>query len=59
MKFTEQLASEAFTQWLIDYNNEPEKFSEEYGEPEEYGPGAAQYFMLKLEEAAGKRGRDG
>jgi hypothetical protein len=34
-----------FAEWLRRYTEEPERFTEEYGEPEEYGAGCADYFL--------------
>jgi hypothetical protein len=40
----EQLAA-VFSEWLRRYEADPEAFAEEYGEPEEYGEGVADYFV--------------
>lgn len=40
----EQIAA-VFEEWLRRYNADPEGFTEEYGEPETYGAGCADYFV--------------
>lgn len=34
-----------FEEWLKRYNADPEGFTVEYGEPETYGAGCADYFV--------------
>jgi hypothetical protein len=40
----------AFAEWLRRYEKEPERYAAEYGKPEQYGPGAAAYFVRILNE---------
>jgi hypothetical protein len=42
---TESEMAAIFEEWLRRYNEEPERFTEEYGEPEGYGVGCADYFL--------------
>ncbi len=39
-----------FEEWLRRYNEEPENFTKEYGEPETYGAGCAAYLIKLMEE---------
>lgn len=34
-----------FEEWVRRYYDEPERFDAEYGEPEAYGVGCADYFL--------------
>lgn len=42
---TEDRLATLFEEWLRRYDEEPERFTEEYGEPEEYGAGCAAYLI--------------
>ena len=50
MRATKIQVAAAFERWLENYNAHPEEFEEEYGEPEEYGVGAAEYLAKMLRE---------
>jgi len=34
-----------FTEWVRRYTDDPEGFAEDWGDPEDYGYGAADYFI--------------
>jgi hypothetical protein len=43
----------AFEEWLRRYEQEPEKYAKEYGDPTDYGATAARYFEKLLNDLSG------
>ncbi|CVK18495.1 hypothetical protein [Sporomusa sphaeroides] len=50
MNLTKEQMAAVFTEWMRRYEENPESFAAEYGEPAEYGPAAAEYFCKLLKE---------
>lgn len=48
-KITESDLATAFTEWESRYRENPENFTEEKGEPQEYGKSCANYLLKILE----------
>lgn len=46
---TSEQLGDAFAEWLRRYNEEPDRFTEEFGEPAEYGEGCAEYLIKLLD----------
>lgn len=53
LQITQQQISQAFTEWLVRYKDDPAQFEEEYSEAGEYGETSAAY-LLKLIDEQGK-----
>ena len=50
LQLTEKQISQAFTEWLSRYNNDPDGFDEDYGEEGEYGDTSAAYLLKLIDE---------
>lgn len=42
---TQKNVSDIFESWLRDFNDNPDQYEDEYGEPESYGDSCSEHFF--------------
>ena len=58
IKTTKEKLASAFEQWAIEYENNPQSFTADIGEPKEYGKACAEQLIKLLENGEGKNRRE-